>query len=62
MAVGIPWPAMLRQAALIAIPPAAFWRLSVREWVWLTRAPAADRLNASGLSELAARFPDEETK
>lgn len=60
MAQRIPWGAMLRHAALLGIPPEAFWRLSLREWLWLARPNAPAKLDEAGLRALAARFPDEE--
>ena len=55
------WRAALRLAALdLAIPPQAFWRLSLAEWRALTEAPAAPVLNRAALDALVARFPDEE--
>ena len=56
------WRAALRFAASrLAIPPEAFWRLSLAEWRALTEAPAAPVLNRAALDALIARFPDEET-
>ncbi|MGZ3306253.1 MAG: phage tail assembly chaperone, partial [Asticcacaulis sp.] len=40
------WPAHLRHALRLGITPEAFWRLSWREWRWLTgtaSAPVMDR-------------------
>lgn len=56
------WRDALRLAVLrLAIPPEAFWRLSLAEWRVLTEAPAAPVLNRTALDALIARFPDEET-
>ncbi|MEJ2816015.1 phage tail assembly chaperone [Caulobacter sp. CCG-8] len=56
------WRDALRLAALrLAIPPEAFWRLSLAEWRALTEAPAAPVLDRAALDALIARFPDEET-
>ncbi|WP_029907646.1 phage tail assembly chaperone [Caulobacter sp. UNC358MFTsu5.1] len=56
------WRDALRLAALhLAIPPEAFWRLSLAEWRALTEAPAAPVLDRAALGALIARFPDEET-
>jgi uncharacterized phage protein (TIGR02216 family) len=53
------WRAALRLAALrLAVPPEAFWRLSLVEWRALTEAPAAPVLNRAALDALLARFPD----
>jgi uncharacterized phage protein (TIGR02216 family) len=55
-----PWDEMLRRAAgEFAIPPAAFWRLSLKEWRALTHARVAPALGRGALSALMARFPDE---
>lgn len=54
------WRAALRLATLsLAIPPEAFWRLSLSEWRALTEAPAAPVLDRAALDALIARFPDE---
>jgi uncharacterized phage protein (TIGR02216 family) len=56
------WREALRLAALrLAIPPEAFWRLSLVEWRALTETPAAPVLDRAALAALIARFPDEET-
>lgn len=55
------WRDALRLAAWrLAIPPEAFWRLSLAEWRALTEAPAAPVLDRATLDALIARFPDEE--
>ena len=56
------WRDALRLAALrLAIPPEAFWRLSLAEWRALTEVAAAPILARAALDALIARFPDEET-
>ncbi len=35
----LPWADMMRRATGWGIAPEAFWRLSVREWLWLTTTP-----------------------
>lgn len=30
------WPEMMRAALALGISPEAFWRLSLREWCWLS--------------------------
>uniref|UniRef100_B0SVY9 Phage tail assembly chaperone n=1 Tax=Caulobacter sp. (strain K31) TaxID=366602 RepID=B0SVY9_CAUSK len=56
------WRTALRLASLrLALPPEAFWRLSLAEWRALTEAPVAPVLNRTALDALIARFPDEET-
>lgn len=55
------WRAALRLATLgPAIPPQAFWRLSLVEWRALTEVPVAPVLDRAALDALIARFPDEE--
>jgi len=55
------WRDALRLAALrLAIPPEAFWRLSLPEWRALTETPPAPSLNRAALDALIARFPDED--
>lgn len=54
-----PWGEMLRRAAVaFAVPPAAFWRLSLKEWRALAGEPASPVLARPGLAALMARFPD----
>jgi uncharacterized phage protein (TIGR02216 family) len=54
------WRAALRRAVLdLAVPPEAFWRLSLAEWRALTDTPAAPALNRAALDALIARFPDD---
>ncbi len=54
------WRDALRLATLrLAIPPEAFWRLSLAEWRALTEAPAAPVLSRAALDALIARFPDD---
>lgn len=54
-----PWAAWLRLAVQLGAPPAAFWRLSLREWRALTATRASEALGRSAFEALAARFPDE---
>jgi uncharacterized phage protein (TIGR02216 family) len=49
---------MLAAAAIIGVPPAAFWRLSVREWRALTLRPRSNALNRTEFNELMQAFPD----
>ncbi|WP_240621495.1 phage tail assembly chaperone [Caulobacter zeae] len=58
-----PWGGMLRRAAVaFAIPPAAFWRLSLKEWRALAGEGAGQGAGAAlgrpDLAALMARFPD----
>jgi len=52
-----PWGEMLRTAASLGLGPEAFWRLSLREWRWLTAAEARP-LERGELAALMAAFPD----
>ncbi|PVM78420.1 phage tail assembly chaperone [Caulobacter radicis] len=55
-----PWSEMLRRAAVaFSIPPAAFWRLSLKEWRALAGEGAGAALGRPDLVALMARFPDE---
>lgn len=49
---------MLAAAALIGVPPAAFWLLSVKEWRALTMRPRSDALGRSELNALMQTYPD----
>lgn len=53
------WAASLRLAAAMGVPPDAFWRLSLVEWLALLRAPAPAPLGRRALHELMTRYPDE---
>lgn len=54
-----PWPALLRLAALrFAIPPDAFWRLSLAEWRALTGESEAEVLGRGAFEALAQTYPD----
>lgn len=54
------WGDLMRLAALrFAIPPAAFWALSLREWRALA-GQAAPVLTRGGLDALLRAYPDEE--
>jgi len=52
------WPQRLRLAAALRIPPAAFWRLSVKEWAALTAPPPSATLGRGELQTLMAAHPD----
>ena len=55
-----PWAEMLRTAALLGLDPAAFWRLSLREWRLLTDRPAATQpLQRSEFDRMAETWPDD---
>jgi uncharacterized phage protein (TIGR02216 family) len=54
------WAPLLRQAALrLGLPPAAFWRLSLKEWRALAGPAAAPPLDRAALDALIAAFPDD---
>ena len=55
-----PWGEMLRVAARAGVTPAAFWRLSLREWRMLTERPAGpEPLGRDGFERMMAAWPDE---
>jgi uncharacterized phage protein (TIGR02216 family) len=55
----LPWATWLAHAcATFGIAPAAFWRLSLREWRALNGDGAAAPLTRTELAALASRFPD----
>jgi uncharacterized phage protein (TIGR02216 family) len=49
----------MRHAARFNVTPAAFWRLSMREWRALTAPLLSEHLDRSAFDALAARFPDD---
>lgn len=53
----LPWAEMIRSALARGIAPRAFWRLSVREWLWLTTPPQAP-FGATELKTLMEAYPD----
>ncbi|MEM7766443.1 MAG: phage tail assembly chaperone [Pseudomonadota bacterium] len=54
----MPWAEMMRAALRLGIAPQAFWRLSLREWMWLSEAAPGAGLNRSGLAALMEDHPD----
>lgn len=56
----LPWADLLRAALAAGLSPEAFWRLSVREWRWLSRGGtlAPDR---AALEKMMTDYPDRET-
>lgn len=55
---GIPFDDWLRLGVMrFAISPCEFWRLSLREWLILTR-PTHAPLNRSNLEQLLIQWPD----
>jgi uncharacterized phage protein (TIGR02216 family) len=54
-----PWGEMLRTALALGVGPEAFWRLSLREWRWLTARPAsAAPMGRRDLERMTAAWPD----
>ncbi|UDF03227.1 phage tail assembly chaperone [Asticcacaulis sp. AND118] len=54
------WGAMMRVAVRdLHLSPADFWRLSWREWVWLTASPSARVLPRDDFEALKRAFPDD---
>ena len=57
----LPWDAMMQAAGRSGVSPAAFWRLSLREWRWLTGGQAGTGgapMRGADLAALMARWPD----
>lgn len=54
-----PWRRLLALSQTMGVAPAAFWRLSLKEWRALV-APGHDALTRAAFDALASRFPDEE--
>jgi uncharacterized phage protein (TIGR02216 family) len=55
------WPDLMRLAAVrFAVPPAAFWALSLREWRALAGETASAALTRQGLCALMRLHPDED--
>lgn len=54
------WAGPLRLALSLGVAPEAFWRLSLVEWRALTETPPSPVLTRTGLTDLIARYPDEE--
>ncbi len=49
---------MLSCALQLGVAPAAFWRLSVKEWRALVQPAAPTTLTRAAFEDLARRFPD----
>ena len=55
------WAEMMRAAVEMGVSPQGFWRLSLREWRWLTAGDAGIApMGRAGLDEMMRRWPDEE--
>ncbi|MEZ5945914.1 MAG: phage tail assembly chaperone [Hyphomonas sp.] len=54
----LPWGVMLRAAIATGIGPEAFWRLSLREWRWLSGDQGG--LSRGTLMMLMSQYPDEQ--
>lgn len=51
---------MLRTAAVLGVAPAAFWRVSLKEWRMLTEAPTASApMGRIEFERLAEAWPDD---
>lgn len=59
MSGATPWAELLRTAAGLSVAPEAFWRLSLREWRWLTVPRGGPALGRDGLRALMERYPDD---
>lgn len=59
MAEATPWPRLLALSQTFGVAPAAFWRLSLREWRALV-SPANDMLTRVAFEALARLHPDEQ--
>lgn len=53
----LPWAEMFRAALARGLSPAAFWQLSVREWIWLS-GPALVALGRDAFQKLYEEHPD----
>ncbi|WP_126421419.1 phage tail assembly chaperone [Asticcacaulis excentricus] len=54
------WAAMLRFAVREChLRPADFWRLSWREWLWLTATPTRPVLSRDVFETMKKAFPDD---
>ncbi len=53
----LPWADVWRRALGMGLSPDAFWRLSLKEWRWLTLTPGQACAGAD-LGELMRAYPD----
>lgn len=49
---------MLARAALLGVAPAAFWKLSLKEWRALVAPPRTSALSRAELNALMQQHPD----
>jgi len=56
----LPWAEMLRASLAAGVPVGAFWRLSVREWRWLSMGAGQEKLGREKLADLMKYFPDKD--
>lgn len=53
----LPWADLFRAAAERGVSPAAFWQLSVKEWLWLIE-PHSRVFDGADLESLMEAHPD----
>ncbi|MEM9938105.1 MAG: phage tail assembly chaperone [Pseudomonadota bacterium] len=53
----LPWDDMWRAALRLGLSPQAFWKLSLREWRWLSSSFEAS-MDGSTLTEMMEAYPD----
>lgn len=53
----LPWAEMMNGALRLGLQPQAFWRLSLREWIWLTGEVGASIPHDSFIN-LQNKYPD----
>lgn len=56
----LPWAEMMRAAISLGIAPAAFWKLSLREWRYLTGA-GGEMLGRRAFEQMMTTHPDKES-
>lgn len=55
-----PWAEMMRAAARAGVSPAGFWRLSLREFRWLTEVEGDGApMSQAELDRMREQWPDE---
>lgn len=57
----LPWAEMMRSAVSLGLRPADLWRLSLKEWRWLTGAMPG-QLGPDNFAQLMSSYPDKETE